>query len=718
MPATSLQPARLTYDAPTAAAAAPVASAHVPSFHSSFGHGSSAAVSARSSRDPSTFLLAAPSSAASSFAPAGPAVAAAPVRTSSRTHVAAAAAASAKPRLSHHLPASLPLSWRHRSREDAASCHVRDIARSAFTRAEAAAAAEAEAEEREREWSIAQAKLQQEQEEQDGAAEWTGGEAAEEEAATLEAAALPAVISESKLIRDSAPSKERRSLESAAEDSIVDDSAPPHAELDPAAFSDFISPPLGVDWSQRSPVKNRRAGVAPNSGESHQSSPAAIRGVASSERRSAGSFTRTAPRGPPASADSRSSAAAADMSDQRFSLTVDEPPASSAAACSCLHPDHLGDDSVAPLSFASIPPSPEQQAAAASVSELAPVAPSHQYLSPPRAPRGSSPSSSPSPSPPPISSAWLPQHAAPGTQAPSASTSSEFHPIQLSRDLLQRCEVVGQLDNKFIVVRVDGLLLCVDQHAADERRRLEFLQSHIDRYVEQQPLVKSMVVPISAAEEMVLRTHEAEMVAWGFKVRFATKGSPAAAAASSGRSDRASALVSSRVQLLSVPLICGVELDVDDFREYMQQLRDTKPIRPVAIAASSGSGGLGVFRQRTPLPVQRILNYKACRSSVMFGDPLSHSTMRSIISGLMRCAFPYNCAHGRPTMTPIVHVTPLQQHTTSASTATVSPFASPSKKHNNLAKPQAYSAAAAATTDSLWSMEARTELLALFSAAQ
>ncbi len=38
-------------------------------------------------------------------------------------------------------------------------------------------------------------------------------------------------------------------------------------------------------------------------------------------------------------------------------------------------------------------------------------------------------------------------------------------------------QVISQVDNKFIIVLSrDGVLLCVDQHAADERVQLEALE--------------------------------------------------------------------------------------------------------------------------------------------------------------------------------------------------------------------------------------------------
>ena len=44
---------------------------------------------------------------------------------------------------------------------------------------------------------------------------------------------------------------------------------------------------------------------------------------------------------------------------------------------------------------------------------------------------------------------------------------------------LQRCQLVGQFDNKFLILKAGGLLFIMDQHAADERVRLERLQQQV-----------------------------------------------------------------------------------------------------------------------------------------------------------------------------------------------------------------------------------------------
>jgi DNA mismatch repair ATPase MutL len=49
----------------------------------------------------------------------------------------------------------------------------------------------------------------------------------------------------------------------------------------------------------------------------------------------------------------------------------------------------------------------------------------------------------------------------------------------VSRDALRGAEVVGQAFDKFVVIRAGAQLVVVDQHAADERVRLEEMEVRV-----------------------------------------------------------------------------------------------------------------------------------------------------------------------------------------------------------------------------------------------
>lgn len=46
----------------------------------------------------------------------------------------------------------------------------------------------------------------------------------------------------------------------------------------------------------------------------------------------------------------------------------------------------------------------------------------------------------------------------------------------------------------------------------------------------------------------------------------------------------------------------------------------------------------------------------------MFNDPLTPDECEVLVRRLARCAFPFQCAHGRPSMVPILDLRPLPEH--------------------------------------------------------
>eukprot|EP00268_Persea_americana_P054960 TRINITY_DN634_c0_g2_i1.p2 TRINITY_DN634_c0_g2~~TRINITY_DN634_c0_g2_i1.p2 ORF type:complete len:103 (-),score=16.92 TRINITY_DN634_c0_g2_i1:150-458(-) len=62
-----------------------------------------------------------------------------------------------------------------------------------------------------------------------------------------------------------------------------------------------------------------------------------------------------------------------------------------------------------------------------------------------------------------------------------------------------------------------------------------------------------------------------------------------------------------------------------------------------------------------PPAVLRVLNFKACRGAIMFGDVLLPSECSLIVEELKATSLCFQCAHGRPTTVPIVNMEALQK---------------------------------------------------------
>jgi DNA mismatch repair protein MLH3 len=55
-----------------------------------------------------------------------------------------------------------------------------------------------------------------------------------------------------------------------------------------------------------------------------------------------------------------------------------------------------------------------------------------------------------------------------------------------------------------------------------------------------------------------------------------------------------------------------------------------------------------------PQPIRDCLNSKACRSAVMFGKSIDKTKAATLIKEVMGCKHPFQCAHGRPSLIPLL----------------------------------------------------------------
>ena len=63
-----------------------------------------------------------------------------------------------------------------------------------------------------------------------------------------------------------------------------------------------------------------------------------------------------------------------------------------------------------------------------------------------------------------------------------------------------------------------------------------------------------------------------------------------------------------------------------------------------------------------PPAVIRVVNSKACRSAIMFGDPLLPTECSELIRQLKLTQLCFSCAHGRPTLAPMVDIAAFERH--------------------------------------------------------
>ncbi|OQS05061.1 DNA mismatch repair enzyme [Thraustotheca clavata] len=189
--------------------------------------------------------------------------------------------------------------------------------------------------------------------------------------------------------------------------------------------------------------------------------------------------------------------------------------------------------------------------------------------------------------------------------------------LQLSKSTLCNVNVLGQVDRKFILfsTKTSPMLVCaIDQHAADERVRLEELE---DKYLTQSmfpraELVEPEDLQLNPMEEAVVKDEHGTLAQWGFEINATT------------------------MTLYTAPFVECRQAQIDDCLEYITLLCESRTVRPPVIT--------------------RLLHSRACRSAIMFGDSLSHRACELLLQQLSKCRLPFQCAHGRPSIAPLVQL--------------------------------------------------------------
>ncbi|KAL0660365.1 hypothetical protein Bca4012_080950 [Brassica carinata] len=195
-------------------------------------------------------------------------------------------------------------------------------------------------------------------------------------------------------------------------------------------------------------------------------------------------------------------------------------------------------------------------------------------------------------------------------------------PESINRQSLEDAKVLQQVDKKYIPIVACGTVAIVDQHAADERIRLEELRKKV----------------LPELGYQLLQSYSDQIRDWGWICSINVEGST---------SFKKSMSIIQRkptpITLNAVPCVLGVNLSDVDLLEFLQQLADT-----------DGSSTI-------PPSVLRVLNSKACRGAIMFGDSLLPSECSLIIEGLKQTSLCFQCAHGRPTTVPLVDLKALHK---------------------------------------------------------
>ncbi|KAF4949693.1 hypothetical protein FGADI_8756 [Fusarium gaditjirri] len=234
---------------------------------------------------------------------------------------------------------------------------------------------------------------------------------------------------------------------------------------------------------------------------------------------------------------------------------------------------------------------------------------------------------------------------------------------RISRHALARATVIEQVDRKFILVKLplehvasgtlvherqSSALVMLDQHAVDERCQLEDLMANYftqDPLTNQtspaiEPLDRPIIFEVSEEEWSLLEQYREHFASWGitYQTLISSQNKVKVTSLSPSIMERCRLEPRLLIELLRTEVWRSVDSSVPLVRPPTTTL--DKPL----ISRFNGC----------PRGILELLHSRACRSAIMFNDVLSVNQCEELISRLSRCAFPFQCAHGRPSMAPLI----------------------------------------------------------------
>ncbi|XP_054652626.1 DNA mismatch repair protein Mlh3 isoform X2 [Dunckerocampus dactyliophorus] len=226
-------------------------------------------------------------------------------------------------------------------------------------------------------------------------------------------------------------------------------------------------------------------------------------------------------------------------------------------------------------------------------------------------------------------------------------------PYRFSKTMIHSMKVINQVDNKFLACIINtrddtdsegNLLVMLDQHAAHERVRLENLIA--DSFEEdpnapgERRLCSSTILPplhicVTEEEQRLLRSCQAHLRRLGLEVAFSQSGD-------------------SQVLVGKVP-VCFLEKENNELRRkrpsVIKRVVEDYLEEQMELLRSTGR-----VRGTLPLTVLKVLASLACHGAIKFNNRLNRDECHSLVASLSSCQLPFQCAHGRPSIAPLVDI--------------------------------------------------------------
>ena len=260
---------------------------------------------------------------------------------------------------------------------------------------------------------------------------------------------------------------------------------------------------------------------------------------------------------------------------------------------------------------------------------------------------------------------------------------------KLSKVGLKNAHVIAQVDKKFILVRIQNsldtvpeqhslteLLVLIDQHAADERVQVETLleelctplawneshpspQSKLGHKVQVASVLleKPVRFSVSPREGTHFVTHAARLASWG--ILYDILDSIPSSRHGPAEKHQAWLSVTMLPPAISARCASDPQLLISFLRSTIWAYNSNPHLPPLpSTSIPRENDPTDWIRHLAICPPALIdlINSRACRSAIMFNDVLNYEECEDVVRKLSNCVFPFMCAHGRPSMVPLVEL--------------------------------------------------------------
>eukprot|EP00834_Sanchytrium_tribonematis_P000961 NODE_20_length_44879_cov_0.624654.p8 type:complete len:505 gc:universal NODE_20_length_44879_cov_0.624654:14453-15967(+) len=185
--------------------------------------------------------------------------------------------------------------------------------------------------------------------------------------------------------------------------------------------------------------------------------------------------------------------------------------------------------------------------------------------------------------------------------------------LKISREDFSKAEIIRQVDEKFILfsvaVNAEYHLYCADQHAVDERIKLEYIISEYNQCVE------------LTTESNYFNLQQLEML------------------------DQTRKKITQEAK---------IEFHIKEMTVFFSRAPKVLVDTPQHVKRLEEIMSRFLHFEGFAKCVMPTLESIACRSAIMFGDLLNKNQCLQLLEQLKKCKNPFVCAHGRPSVVPLL----------------------------------------------------------------